>query len=89
LFTSLSVAPYGFFGSAGSFQISTLLICHPCMTTVRNASSGTIAMKPPAFPAIADIRMACAASTAIKGSAITQASEAATKTSPMAKTDPW
>jgi len=59
------------------------------MATVRNASSGTIAMKPTAFPAIADIRMACAASTAIKGSAITQASEAATKTSPMAKTDSW
>jgi hypothetical protein len=56
---------------------------------VRNASSGTIAMKPTAFPAIAGIRMACAASTAIKGSAITQASEAATETSPMAKTDPW
>ena len=58
------------------------------MATVRNASSDTIAMKTTAFPAIADIRMACAASTAIKGSAITQASEAATKTSPMAKTDP-
>ncbi len=42
-----------------------------------------------AFPAIADIRMACAASTAFKGLAITQALEAATKTSPMAKTDPW
>jgi hypothetical protein len=39
--------------------------------------------------AIADIRMACAASTAIKGSAITQASAAATKTSPMVKTDRW
>ncbi len=46
------------------------------------------AMKPTAFPAIADIRMACAGSTAIKGSATTQDSEAATKTSPMAKTDP-
>jgi len=57
------------------------------MATVRNASSGTIATKPTAFHTIADIRMACAASTAIKGSAITQASEAATKTSPMAKTD--
>src|SRR5713101_3872558 len=54
----------------------------------RNASRGTIAMKPTAFPAIADIRMACAGSTAIKGSATTQDSEAATKTSPMAKTDP-
>ena len=51
------------------------------MATVRNASSGTIATKPTAFHTIADIRMACAASTAIKGS------EAATKTSPMAKTE--
>jgi hypothetical protein len=37
---------------------------------------------------MADIRVACTGSTAIKGSAITQASEAATKTSPTAKTDP-
>jgi hypothetical protein len=41
------------------------------------------------FPAIADIRMACAASMAIGGLAITQALEAATKTNPMARTDPW
>jgi len=59
------------------------------MVTGRNASSGTVAMKPTGFPAFADIRMAYAASTAIKGQAITQAPEAATKTSPMAKTDPW
>jgi hypothetical protein len=58
------------------------------MVTGRNSSSGTVAMEPTGSPAIADIRMACAGSTAIKGSATTQASEAATKTSPMAKTDP-
>jgi hypothetical protein len=57
------------------------------MVTGRNASSGSVAMKATAFPAFTDIRMACAASTAIKGSAIIQALEAATKTNPMAKTE--
>src|SRR5207248_2865943 len=37
------------------------------MATVRSATSGTIAMKPTDFPAIADIRMACVASMAIEG----------------------
>ena len=58
------------------------------METGKNASSGAITTKPTAFLTIADTRMACVASTAIKGSAIIQASEA-TKTSPMAKTDSW
>jgi hypothetical protein len=57
------------------------------METGKNASSGAITTKPTALPIIADTRMACAASTAIKGSAIIQASEA-TGTSPTAKTDP-
>jgi hypothetical protein len=57
--------------------------------TGSTASSDTIAMKPTDFLAIAGIRMAGAASTAIKGSAITQAPEVATKTSPMAKINPW
>ena len=48
----------------------------------RNASSGTIAMNPIVFPVTADIRIACAASTAIRGS------EVATRTSPMARTEP-
>ena len=51
------------------------------METVKNVSSGAITT-----PAIADIRMVCVSSTAIKGSAIIQAS-GITKTSPMAKTD--
>ena len=44
--------------------------------------------QPTRLPATARIRMACAPSTAIKGSVITQASEAATETSPMAKSNP-
>ena len=59
------------------------------MVTGMNVSSGTVAMQPTGFTAIADIRMACAASMAIKGLAITRAPEAATETSPMAKTEPW
>jgi hypothetical protein len=38
-------------------------------------------------PAIADMRMTCAGSTAIKGSATILVSEAATKTNPMARTE--
>jgi hypothetical protein len=57
------------------------------MVTARNATSGTAAIKPTGFPAIADSRMAGAASTAIGDSAITRAPEPATKTSPMAKTN--
>ena len=55
--------------------------------TGRTASSDTVAIKPTGLFASADSRMAGAALTAIKGSAITQAPEAATKTSPMAKTN--
>ena len=57
------------------------------MVTGRIALSG-VAMEPTGSPTIADIPMACAGSTAIKGSATTQASEAATKIGPMDKTDP-
>jgi hypothetical protein len=60
------------------------------MVTGRNASSSSVVgTKPMGFPAIADIRMACAGSMAIKGSATTKAPEAANKISPMVKTDPW
>src|SRR3979411_3522992 len=58
------------------------------MVTGRNASSGTVATAPTGSPVFMNIRMACAGSTAIKGSATTPASEAVTKTSPMVKTDP-
>ena len=59
------------------------------MVTGRNALSGTVTMKSMGSPAIADICMACAGSTEIKGSETIQGPEAATKTSPMAKTDLW
>jgi hypothetical protein len=55
------------------------------MVTGRNALSGTVTMKSMGSPAIADICMACAGSTEIKGSETIQGPEAATKTSSMPK----
>jgi hypothetical protein len=49
------------------------------MVTGTNASSSTTAITPTGLPAIAGIRI----------SVIAQASEAATETSPMAKTNPF
>ena len=53
-----------------------------------NTSSGTFAITPTGFTAIINIHTAGAALTAIRASATIGAPEAATETSPMAKTEP-